>query len=72
MVAILWEEGHVGATVQLEHLWNRIRRTLPFPLFCSYPRAGFTTDMTASLKEICATHTKVIARDSREPWSTAP
>lgn len=70
MVAMLWQDGHTGATVQLEHLWNQVRETLPFPLFCAYPRAGFTRDMTESLKEICATHTKVISRDSREPWST--
>jgi len=70
MVAMLWHDGHTGATVQLEHMWNHVRETLPFPLFCSYPRAGFTREMTESLKEICATHTKVISRDSREPWST--
>src|SRR5580698_5988089 len=36
MVALLWEQRHAGATVQLEHLWNEFRSRSPFPLFCSY------------------------------------
>jgi hypothetical protein len=64
MVALLWEQGHSGATVQLEHLWNDFRAESPFPLFCSYPKTGFTSDTLASLKEICATHTKVISNSA--------
>jgi len=65
MVAILWEMGHSGATVRLEHLWNDIRTHSPFPLFCSYPKAGFTSDTEESLREICAAHTKVISASPR-------
>jgi hypothetical protein len=60
MVALLWADGHAGATVQLEHLWNEFRRHQNFPLFCAYPKAGFTVDANESLETICAAHTKVI------------
>jgi MEDS: MEthanogen/methylotroph, DcmR Sensory domain len=61
MVALLWNKGLNGATVRLEHLWNDLRRRSPFPLFCSYPKSGFTQETQASLDEICAAHTKVIS-----------
>jgi hypothetical protein len=61
MVAILWGQGHNGATVRLEHLWNELCGQKSFALFCAYPRAGFTQDTTASLEAICAAHTRVVA-----------
>jgi hypothetical protein len=64
MVAILWGQGHNGATVCLEHLWNQARQAASFPLFCSYPKSGFTQDSEASFREICAAHTKVISNRS--------
>jgi MEDS: MEthanogen/methylotroph, DcmR Sensory domain len=63
MVAMLWANGNSGATVRLEHLWNEFRRTQPFPLFCAYPKSGFTDETDASLREICEAHTKVIFAD---------
>jgi hypothetical protein len=60
MVALLWANGNSGATVRLEQLWNEYRLSQPFPLFCAYPKSGFTDDADASLREICETHTKVI------------
>jgi hypothetical protein len=60
MVAMLWANGNSGATVRLEHLWNEFRRTQPFPLFCAYPKSGFTDDPDGSVREICDAHTKVI------------
>jgi hypothetical protein len=61
MVAVLWEQGHAGATVRLEHLWNEFRARTPFPLYCAYPRTGFTQLSAESLREICAAHTKIIS-----------
>lgn len=61
MVAILWSKGHSGATVQLEHLWNKFCETESFSLFCAYPRSGFTQDASASLLNICGAHSKIIA-----------
>jgi DcmR-like sensory protein len=58
MVALLWSQGHVAATVRLEHLWNKLCEEERFPLFCAYPRAGFTGDPTESLRELCAAHTR--------------
>ena len=42
MVALLWAQGHNGATVRLEHLWHELCRRESFSLLCAYPRAGFT------------------------------
>jgi hypothetical protein len=61
MVAMLWEQGHTGATVQLEHLWNKFCSSEAFCLFCAYPKIGFTQDANASMLNICAAHSKVIA-----------
>jgi hypothetical protein len=61
MVALLWAQGHNGATVQLEHLWNKFCATEAFCLFCAYPKSGFTGDVHTSINHICNTHSKVIA-----------
>lgn len=61
MVAILWENGHNGATVQLEHLWNKFCEKEAFCLFCAYPKSGFTQDTNDSIQHICSAHTKMIA-----------
>jgi len=60
MVAILWAEGHNGATVQLEHLWNKFCEKEEFCLFCAYPKTGFTEDMNISIKDICGCHSRVL------------
>ena len=60
MVAILWEKGHCGATVQLEHLWNQLHHKAPFTLFCAYPKSGFTQSANDSINIICKQHAKVI------------
>jgi hypothetical protein len=59
MVALLWADGHAAATVRLEHLWNKLCEKEHFPLFCAYPKAGFTTDRASGLRDICAAHTRV-------------
>ena len=60
MVALLWQQGHCGATVRLEHLWHRLCVRQAFALFCAYPRAGFTQSADTSIKEICAAHSRVV------------
>jgi hypothetical protein len=60
MVAILWAQGHYGATVQLEHLWNRFSKTAEFCLFCAYPKTGFTEDMNTSILDICGCHSRIL------------
>lgn len=61
MVAVLWAQGNSGATVRLEHLWHALCHEQSFSLFCAYPKSGFTRDASASIKEICDTHSKVIS-----------
>lgn len=61
MVAILWAQGHAGATVRLEYLWHAICRREGFSLLCAYPRTGLTQDMSVSAREICAVHSRMIA-----------
>lgn len=65
MVALLWAQGHNGATVQLEHLWNRLSEIESFCLFCAYPRSGFTDDINVSIKGICGAHSKIITARER-------
>jgi hypothetical protein len=60
MVALLWSQGNAGATIRLEHLWNKLLEAEKFPLFCAYPRAGFPQDAAASIQTVCATHSRVI------------
>lgn len=66
MVALLWAEGKVGATVRLEQLWNRFCESEAFCLFCAYPERGFTQDASASLMHICSAHAKVISGAHRD------
>jgi hypothetical protein len=66
MVAILWAQGHNGATVQLEHLWNEFCEQEAFCLFCAYPKTGFTQDINASINNICKTHSKMIAGSEKQ------
>lgn len=60
MVALLWSRGNHSATVRLEHLWNKLLCAQGFPLFCAYPSRSFTGEMSPSLDDICAAHTRVI------------
>jgi len=60
MVALLWEQGNYGATVQLEELWNKFCAKEAFSLFCAYPKAGFTDSATNSVSHICEAHSKMI------------
>jgi hypothetical protein len=60
MVAILWAKGQVGATVRLEHLWNKFCENEAFCLFCAYPESGFTQNAAESVMHICNAHTKMI------------
>lgn len=64
MVALLWAQGHNGATVQLEHIWNRYCQN-EICLFCAYPKSGFTGDIQDSIDNICGCHSKVISGSNR-------
>jgi hypothetical protein len=61
MVALLWAQGNIAATVRLEFLWQKLCQAEGFSLFCAYPKAGFTRDLSDSITEICAAHSRVVA-----------
>lgn len=61
MVALMWAEGQCGATVRLEHLWNRLVHQESFSLFCAYPKTGFTEDANDAIAKVCAAHTRLYA-----------
>lgn len=63
MVALLWAEGHVAATVRLEHLWNKLCHAEGFSLFCAYPKSGVTKNSSQSMTEICAAHSRILGHD---------
>jgi MEDS: MEthanogen/methylotroph, DcmR Sensory domain len=60
MVAVLWAQGNTGATVNLEHLWNKFVANESFCLFCAYPKVGITDDIADSIRHICSVHSKMI------------
>lgn len=60
MVALLWKQGHTGATVRLENLWHEFCQKKAFCLFCAYPRAFFTQNAEESMQQICDAHSKVV------------
>ena len=60
MVALLWSRNANDATMRLEYLWHRLCQAETFSLFCAYPRAGFTQDASASIRQICDAHSRVV------------
>lgn len=65
MVALLWAEGNQSAALRVEELWNSLRGTHRFSLFCAYPMREFGRDLHAKpLGEVCAAHTRVIPAES--------
>jgi hypothetical protein len=60
MVALLWAQGDIAATIRLERLWHEICKSQNFSLLCAYPKTGCTQDASESIAEICATHTRII------------
>ena len=53
MVSILWVEGNRGATVQLEHLWDKMCKRETLSLFCAYPQSIIPQSTLESIFDIC-------------------
>ena len=64
MVSMLWTYGYHDATIRLEQLWHKFCDEKAFCIFCAYPRSGFTQEVSVSLAEICAEHSRVFAEQS--------
>jgi hypothetical protein len=60
MVALLWAQGNVAATVRLEDLWQQLCKAEGLSLFCAYPKAGFTEESSEALRQICQAHSTVV------------
>ncbi|HEX4374924.1 MAG TPA: MEDS domain-containing protein [Puia sp.] len=60
MVSILWDEELHGATIYLEHLWNKFCSQQPISLLCAYPKKAFRNSYASSLQHICKSHSKMI------------
>jgi hypothetical protein len=60
MGALLWAQGNSGATVQLEHLWNKICKIEILSLFCAYPGRIVPQSAIESIFDICESESKMI------------
>ena len=67
MVAILWAKKLYAATVQLEHLWQRLCGEKELSLLCAYPVSGPTDSAARSMREICEAHSHVITKFGLSP-----
>src|SRR5689334_80956 len=65
MVDLLLRRGNESAMVHLEDLWNDLRSTYPFELYCSYRLSNLdrVEDQT-SFEKICRLHTHVLPAES--------
>jgi anti-sigma regulatory factor (Ser/Thr protein kinase) len=60
MVALLWDDGSVGAAIELESLWNDLGTERPFTLYCAYPTSILRTDDNlADAKHVCDRHSNI-------------
>ncbi len=65
MVALLWAEEQYDAAIGLEALWNNLRETHAFTLFCAYPINSFDGIALAKpLRDVCAEHSHIIPAES--------
>jgi len=66
MVGLLLAGGDASAALRLEDLWNELRRTLAFRLFCAYPLERLDGHGLAHpIAEVCARHSRVIPAAAR-------
>jgi hypothetical protein len=61
MVALLWADGNVAGALELEELWNALRRDVQFFLWCAYP-SSIADDETnfEAFQRVCHTHSTTI------------
>lgn len=65
MVNLLWEEGNIQATLELERLWNKLASTHSFTLLCGYDINNFKDELHSNaFYEICHQHSHVIPTDN--------
>jgi hypothetical protein len=61
MVALLWDDGLVGAAIELEALWNELAGRYPFSLFCAYPAQSVAGNgHFDAFNEVCLQHAGIV------------
>jgi diguanylate cyclase (GGDEF)-like protein/PAS domain S-box-containing protein len=64
MVALLWDSQQVRAAIELESLWNDLRREVTFTLVCAYPTSAVTgASLADALSCVTELHSAVVAND---------
>lgn len=65
LVDLLSKEKRYDAALEVESLWNQLRKRYKFPLFCAYHLDAFAAHPhTDLLDNVCGTHTRVIPSES--------
>lgn len=60
MVALLWDEGAVRATIELETLWCQLRTTHQFALLCAYPSSVMLEQrLHTPVNAVCELHSDI-------------
>src|SRR5712692_3280757 len=61
MVDLLWAEGNLHGTIELEELWNGLAQTHCFTLLCGYGMGNFSQHLHGNaFHKVCRTHSHVI------------
>jgi signal transduction histidine kinase/ActR/RegA family two-component response regulator len=61
VVGLLLARGRSRGAIELEELWNQLRTTRAFELFCAYPLAGLgDRGLAHPIVELCARHSHVM------------
>lgn len=61
IVALLWADGHVTASLELEALWNGLGLEAAFSLYCAYPLATVEGEGDVdAFHEVCRQHSAVV------------
>jgi len=65
MVALLWKDGNVSASIRLEDFWNSLLDVQPVKLMCGYPIQSFSREAdTESFNDVCDRHSSVLPTES--------
>jgi hypothetical protein len=72
MVGLLWGAGQYPCAIRVEQLWNRLRKTVPFDLYCGYPIEVFDKQFEMGVMDalLCA-HTNLVAADRNDDLTRA-
>jgi anti-sigma regulatory factor (Ser/Thr protein kinase) len=62
IVNLLWEAGDVPAAIEVEELWNDLRRQLEFSLLCAYHSGSIERGAhPQAVEQVCGLHSSVTA-----------